>query len=207
MDDGAKGKHGQGKIIFPGTVNAQAQQVGGEEYEGQWSNDKMQGEGCYKFTSGNVYKGHWENGTMTGYGHMVYSDGSTYEGDWKENLMHGNGVYVDQDKINWTGIFVEGQFDSKIQKKLQSEKILKDKMANFESASSIFFEQFADAFGKSDKKTFKDNLNKFFGIADTCNDFVSVTVLPKFEDRAPEKWNETLKGMCEHESFSVKALS
>jgi len=46
--------------------------------------------------------------------------------------MHGEGVYIDSDKINWTGIFVNGQYDSKIQKKLQAEKILKDKISAFE---------------------------------------------------------------------------
>jgi hypothetical protein len=96
-EQGQKVKHGQGKIIFPGSVNAQGNQVGGEEYEGSWENDKMHGEGCYKFTSGNVYTGQWTEGMMNGFGKMVYADGSVYEGDWKNNLMHGNAVYVDRD--------------------------------------------------------------------------------------------------------------
>ena len=51
---------------------------------------------------------------MEGFGKMVYADGSTYEGNWTNNLMNGDGVYVDAERITWTGIFVEGQFDSKI---------------------------------------------------------------------------------------------
>lgn len=74
----------------------------------------MHGDGCYKFTSGNVYTGQWHEGMMNGFGKMVYADGSIYEGQWKNNLMHGNAVYIDRDQITWTGIFVEGQFDSKI---------------------------------------------------------------------------------------------
>lgn len=45
---------------------------------------------------------------------MVYADGSQYEGQWNNNLMDGEGCYVDADKITWNGIFVEGQYDSKI---------------------------------------------------------------------------------------------
>jgi hypothetical protein len=93
----------------------------------------MHGQGTYKYTSGNVYSGEWVNGMMQGFGKMVYADGSSYEGTWSNNLMHGDGVYIDADKITWTGIFVEGQFDSKIQKKLQAEKVIKDKIIAFQS--------------------------------------------------------------------------
>ena len=157
----------------------------------------MHGHGTYKFTSGNVYTGNWANGVMNGFGKMEYCDGSVYEGEWRTNLMHGDGVYVDRDRVTWTGIFVEGQFDSKIQKKLQSEKILRDKISSFETASKVFFEQFAEAFAKSDKKTFKDNLTPFFGNADTCLDYVNVDVFAKYEERAPDKWNEALKLVAE----------
>ena len=51
---------------------------------------------------------------MNGFGKMIYADGSVYEGNWKNNLMDGDGVYIDADQITWTGIFVEGQYDSQI---------------------------------------------------------------------------------------------
>jgi len=100
----------------------------------------MHGQGIYKFTSGNTYSGDWVNGVMTGFGKMVYADGSQYEGQWCNNLMDGEGCYVDADKITWNGIFVEGQYDSKIQKKLQAEKVVKDKINQFEQNSKSFFE-------------------------------------------------------------------
>mmetsp|Transcript_541 Transcript_541/g.1053 ORF Transcript_541/g.1053 Transcript_541/m.1053 type:complete len:94 (+) Transcript_541:197-478(+) len=90
------------------------QHIGSEEYDGDWVNDQMHGYGSYLFTSGNFYVGNWENGIMEGLGKMEYADGSSYEGNWKGNLMHGEGVYIDSSKTTWTGIFVEGQFDSKI---------------------------------------------------------------------------------------------
>ena len=55
LDDGRKVKHGNGKIVFPGPVNDLGQYLGGEEYNGEWSNDHMHGYGTYKFTNGNLY--------------------------------------------------------------------------------------------------------------------------------------------------------
>jgi len=167
----------------------------------------MHGQGTYRFTSGNYYSGEWCNGVMHGFGRMEYADGSSYDGDWCNNLMHGNGVYIDSDKINWTGIFVDGQFDSKIQKKLQAEKVIKDKIVKFESHAKTFFEQFTEAFAKSDMKTFKDNLSPFFGHSDTCIDFVNLDTFPKFEDRVPDKWNELFKSMPDESDFVIRALS
>lgn len=207
MEDGTKVKHGNGHIIFPGAINANGSQLGNEEYDGEWCEDQMHGKGTYKFTSGNVYTGMFEKGIMCGKGKMQYVDGSVYDGNWSNNLMDGEGVYIDKDKITWAGIFVGGQFDSKIQKKLQAEKLIKDKIVEFERNAKQFFEQFQEAFAKSDKKTFKDNLGPFFGQSDTCIDFINVETYPKFEDRTPDKWNEILKGIPEDPEFAMKALS
>lgn len=167
----------------------------------------MHGHGTYKFTSGNIYTGSWDHGNMHGKGTMEYADGSIYEGQWKQNLMHGDGIYIDRDRVTWTGIFVEGQYDSKIQKKLLNEKILKDKIAAFETASRVFFEQFAEMFAKSDKKTFKDNLLPFFGTQESCSDYVQLDAFPKYEERPPDKWNEALKNVFEDAHVSFRALS
>ena len=53
---------------------------------------------------------------------MVNADGTSYDGDWANNLMNGEGIYIDADKTPWEGIFVNGSYESKIQKKLKSEK-------------------------------------------------------------------------------------
>lgn len=157
----------------------------------------MHGRGNYKFTSGNEYNGEWCNNVMNGFGKMLYADGSSYEGNWENNQMSGEGVYIDSDKITWTGIFVNGQYDSKIQKKLQAEKILKDKISSFEIKAKNFFTTFDEAFAKSDKKSFKDNLTPFFGSSDNCIDYVNVEAFPKFEDRPADKWSEILKAIYE----------
>lgn len=168
----------------------------------------MHGIGTYKYTSGNEYTGDFDKGVMTGFGKMVYADGSSYEGEWKDNLMCGEGLYIDSDKIKWEGIFVDGQFDSKIQKKLQAEKIIKDKIIQFENKAKEFVEQFTEAFAKSDKKTYKDNLGPFFGSTENCVDYINVDAYPKFEDKPADKWNDIIKGMCDEEpTHTFKALS
>jgi len=42
--------------------------------------------------------------------------------------MHGEGNYIDCDKTAWEGIFVDGSFESKIQKKLKVEKTQNDRV-------------------------------------------------------------------------------
>lgn len=75
--NGNKLKHGHGKVTFPGHNGR-----GGEEYEGDWVEDKMHGQGRYSFTSGAVYTGSWVKGKMQGYGKIENVDGTSYEGDW-----------------------------------------------------------------------------------------------------------------------------
>lgn len=50
-----------------------------------------------------------------------------------------------------------------------------------------FFDKFSEAFAKSDKKTFKENLLPFFGTQDEIKLYVKEPY-PKFEDRPPDKW-------------------
>lgn len=198
---GKKVKHGKGKITFPG---APGQTYGVEEYEGEWKEDKMDGEGRYTFTSGAEYVGSWKEGKMNGTGKMVFADGTSYDGIWTNNLMHGEGTYVDTDGVEWSGIFVNGSFESKIQKKLRYDKELQDRIQAYEKKAMSFFEGFAEAFAKSDKKTYKDNLSPFFVTAETCIDYVAEPYT-KYEERLPDRWNEIFKTM--HENGAMKVLT
>jgi hypothetical protein len=65
---------------------------------------------------------------MHGTGKMVYADGTSYEGEWCQNQMHGEGIYTDSDSTVWEGIFVNGSYQSKIQKKLKAEKMQQDRI-------------------------------------------------------------------------------
>ena len=107
--------------------------------------------------------------------------------------MSGEGTYVDIDGVKWTGIFVNGSFESKIQKKLIAEKEQQDRINQYKDKASTFFTRFAENFAKSDKKTFKENLTPFFANADMA-DFVREPYA-KYEDKPPDKWNEFFNTM------------
>ena len=89
-----------------------------------------------------------------------------------------------------------------------AEKVVKDKIAEFERKALQFVDQFCEAFGKSDKKTFKDNLSPFFGSTETCVDFVNLETFPKFEDKPADKWNDLIKSLVpgEEATHSFHAL-
>ena len=203
INKGRKVKHGQGKITFPGAVSGQIS-FGQEEYEGMWENDKMHGQGHYTFTSGAEYNGQWVEGKMHGFGKMVYADGTSYEGTWSDNLMHGEGVYVDPDGVQWSGIFVNGSFESKIQKKLKADKEMLDRVEEYQTKAATFISSFVEVFARSDKKTYKDNLAGFFATADSCIDYVKEPYT-KFEERLPDKWNEIFKAIQEKGQMRVLA--
>ena len=142
---------------------------------------------------------------MHGEGTMIFPDGSRYDGNWEKNLMHGDGVYIDSDQVKWQGIFANGSFESKIQKKLHAEKILKEKMKAYEEKAKEFFIHFAESFAKSDKKTFKDNLLPYFANAEHCGEFLS-DPYPKYEEKQPDKWNEWIKIAYGEGKCRIKAL-
>jgi len=191
--NGKKCKHGHGKMTSPG-IQSGDRSFGLEEYDGDWSEDKMHGYGRYQYSSGAIYTGQWCEGMMHGSGKMVYADGTSYDGEWRQNLMHGEGNYIDCDKTAWEGIFVDGSFESKIQKKLKAEKTQNDRVNQVKAKVMQFFVEFFDAFAKSDKKTYKENMAPFFASADTCMDFVAEPYV-KFDERPADKWNDLLKNM------------
>ena len=108
--------------------------------------------------------------------------------------MHGEGVYVDADGIQWTGIFVNGSFESKIQKKLKADKELLDRIEDYQGKAQNFIATFLEVFGRSDKKSYKDNLALFFASAETCIDYVQEPYT-KYEERPPDKWNDIFRAM------------
>jgi len=139
---------------------------------------------------------------MHGEGKMLYADGTSYEGAWSQNLMNGIGTYVDAEGVTWMGIFVKGSFESKIQKKLKADKELLDRVQDYKTKASSFFNSFCEMFGKSDKKTFKDNLGVFFASVETCIDYVNEPYT-KYEERVPDKWNDIVKAIMETGDLKV----
>ena len=72
----------------------------GNEYTGQYENDRFHGQGTYKWPSGKKYVGQFANNNFNGQGTMHYADGiSIYEGSWKDGMRHGAG------KVTGPGLF------------------------------------------------------------------------------------------------------
>ena len=60
----------------------------GENYVGEWKDDKQHGQGTYTFGEGewegDKYVGEWKDDNKHGQGTYTYSDGTVEEGLWKE---------------------------------------------------------------------------------------------------------------------------
>ena len=53
--------------------------------------------------------------------------------------MHGEGLFIDFEKMRWAGIFINGGYESKIQKKLRVEKETEDKLKEYSVKALKFF--------------------------------------------------------------------
>lgn len=93
--------------------------VDGEEgiYEGEF-NDKGErhGKGIMHYTADDVfYEGDWKNDKINGNGKFKFTDGEnsqSYEGEFKNNEFHGYGIYTDIDRNNrftYRGEFANGK--------------------------------------------------------------------------------------------------
>ncbi|CAE7325040.1 PIP5K3 [Symbiodinium sp. CCMP2592] len=80
-------------------------------YEGQFNNDRMDGEGTYHFSDGRVYVGAWQKGHMCGKGAMTWPDGSRYEGEYKNDFRHGQGTLTWPDGRKYEGQWANGKQD------------------------------------------------------------------------------------------------
>jgi hypothetical protein len=62
-----------------------------DEYVGEFSGDKRQGEGRCRFANGDVYEGSWYTDVREGQGKLAYANGDAYEGGWHEDMRTGRG--------------------------------------------------------------------------------------------------------------------
>lgn len=61
-------KHGEGVLQI--TVGNMSYEKGNEEYKGSWVEDKMEGYGTYRYTSGAKYTGEWKANKHHGKGNL-----------------------------------------------------------------------------------------------------------------------------------------
>ena len=90
----------------------------GSFYEGGFNHyGKFNGKGKYFWAKTKIkYEGDWFNDKMNGQGKMFYTDGSVYEGSFVNNINHGFGTYVwkgKEPKIYYVGEFKNDVMDGK----------------------------------------------------------------------------------------------
>lgn len=83
-------KHGYGKEVFPN----------GRIYEGDYVNDKMQGQGTYVFANGDKYEGGWFDNLRHGEGVMFFANGDVYKGAFVNGIREGHATWRYADSGN-----------------------------------------------------------------------------------------------------------
>ena len=73
------------------------------KYEGKWKDDRQDGIGTETWSDGTSYTGEFKSGQKTGEGKFKYGDGSHYAGSFYNNQLHGKGIYVWADGREYSG--------------------------------------------------------------------------------------------------------
>ena len=81
------------------------------QFEGQYINDKKEGYGVFRWSSGNCYRGQYKGDEREGIGEMRWTDGSVYIGQWGRGIQHGYGKMIFPN-----GLVKEGFFDNNVYK-------------------------------------------------------------------------------------------
>lgn len=81
----------------------------GDEYYGEFKNNKMHGYGTYYYKSGNEYDGDWKNDKKHGFGNYYWNDGDKYVGDFLNDKKHGKGRYTWKSGSKYEGDWVNGK--------------------------------------------------------------------------------------------------
>ena len=98
------------------TGNAEIDYVNGDNYTGEVSHGQRQGEGLYKWIGDEGlycehYEGSWSNDLMNGQGTYYYSSGAYpyLSGQWKDGLPDGACKYYEESGNTFTCTFEEGK--------------------------------------------------------------------------------------------------
>lgn len=78
-------------------------------YTGPLKDEKMSGQGEFRFNDGGIYRGEFRENRMHGKGSLEFADGRVYKGDFRENRMEGQGQCHWPNGDNYRGSFVNGK--------------------------------------------------------------------------------------------------
>nr|CAG4718942.1 unnamed protein product [Naegleria fowleri] len=81
----------------------------GEEYNGEWNNNKRHGMGIHQWPDNRIYEGQFKDDLMHGHGKYQWPDNRLYEGSFVQDHMTGRGYYF-QDKRDPLLEEISGEF-------------------------------------------------------------------------------------------------
>ncbi len=84
--------------------------VDGDNYIGEYKDDKMHGQGTYTYASGAKYVGEFKDGKKHGQGTYTYANGAKYVGEYKDEKMHGQGTYTYASGLKESGYHMNDEF-------------------------------------------------------------------------------------------------
>ena len=59
-------------------------------YEGEFTNNILNGQGKITYANGDIYKGEFKNHKLNGQGKITYANGNIHEGIFKDNYLYNN---------------------------------------------------------------------------------------------------------------------
>ncbi|OMJ85777.1 hypothetical protein SteCoe_12846 [Stentor coeruleus] len=194
--DKVKKRHGHGKFVHAliGVT---------EEYDGEWNNDQMEGYGVYKYLSGARYEGNWVKNRQHGQGTFYFPNGAKYIGQWENHKMSGRGTYFDPYGVPWEGVFINGTFDSTIQKRLKAEYEEEQKIIALKHVAAVQIGEMKKVFSL-EKKTWKENFMRFVITNLEEVDRLVAEPFARWEDRNGDKWNDVITQLLDIEPRILK---
>jgi len=93
-------RHGRGR---------EESRFGDFTYDGEFQNDKYEGQGIMAWANGSRYTGQFVNNLKHGKGREWYGQGDRYQGEYKNGNIDGRGEYVKSDGTSIKGMWSQGQ--------------------------------------------------------------------------------------------------
>lgn len=82
----------------------------GTEYEGEYENGYISGEGTIVYFNGDIYKGELKKGKKAGKGTYYWEiTGDVFHGTWKDDKMNGEGVFTTASDETLKGTFIKNK--------------------------------------------------------------------------------------------------
>ena len=81
----------------------------GNQYVGEYKNNKKHGQGTYTASNGDQYVGAFKDGTYNGVGVYTFANGNRYTGDFVDGRRTGQGVFVRKDVQVIVGEWLDDQ--------------------------------------------------------------------------------------------------